>query len=644
MESIKLNESVRFADFELNPQTYRLSRHRRALKLERIPTEILIFLIEHKGELVTREQIVERIWGRNAFLDTDNSLNGAIRKIRQALRDDAEKPCFIQTITGHGYRFIADLRCDSPLAAPTSAENSSLATSDSAADLPPPTLVQRVPFQPVLSWLTVAAISLGLVVLVLLAGWIASRSRTAQAPPSRIMLAVLPFENLTGDATQEYFSDGLTEEMITQLGNLDPKRLGVIARTSVMHYKNNQSSLDQVGRELGIQYILEGSVRRDANNVRVAAQLIETKDQTHVWARQYDREVTGLLNLQGEIAREIADEIQLTLGDHRQAVGHVNPAPHNYEAYDLYLRGQYFFNKRTAADLEEAITLFQQALNKDPNYARAYAGIAASYVILPGYNARPQGEFISRGRAAALKALQIDEASAEAHTALALLVQNFDWDWQTAEREFRRAIELNPNYATAHHWYAEHLTWRGRFDEALQESERARQLDPLSLIVAADNGAILYFSRQYDQAIERWRSVQAMDPDFLRAHLIIGAYTEKGMYREALAENERLRSKIEPPSFWSWQAYIYGREGQTAEAWRAIEKLLSLNNRRSVDPFVVGWAYLGLRDKDQAMFWLERAHAQHSIELVTLKVNPIFDFLRQDPRFANLLTSVGLTQ
>ena len=645
MASVNFNQNIRFAEFELDPQTYRLSRQGRPLKLERIPTEVLIFLIEHKGELVTREQIVERIWGKDVFLDTDNSINGAIRKVRQALRDDAEQPRFIQTFSGRGYRFIADLQSDPPADSPAaSAAKSSLLIIESAA-VTPALAGERAPSQSRISPRIVGAILAGLVALALIAGWItSSRSRTAPVPPSRVMLAVLPFENLTGDANQEYFSDGLTEEMISQLGSLDPAHIGVIGRTSVMHYKAMRAPLDQIGRELGVQYVLEGSVRKDANNVRVAAQLIQTKDQTHVWARQYDRELTGLLNLQGEIAREIADEIRFTLGDHQQAKGRAILTPQNYQAYDLYLRGQFFFNRRTAPDLEKAISLFQQAVEKDPDYARAYAGLAASYAVLPGYSETPQGEFISKGRTAALKALQLDEGSAEAHTALALIVQSYDWDWQTAERGFRRAIELNPNYATAHHWYAEHLTWRGRFDEALQESERARQLDPLSLIIASDNGAILYFSRQYDRAIEKWHSVQGMDPNFLRAHLIIGAYVEKGMYPEALAENARMRAKVEPQSFWSWQAYIYGRQGNPGEASRAIEKLLSLNHTRSVDPFFVAWAYLGSREKDRAVFWLEKAYAQHSNELVTLKVHPAFDFMRDEPRFKDLLRRVALEQ
>jgi tetratricopeptide (TPR) repeat protein len=388
--------------------------------------------------------------------------------------------------------------------------------------------------------------------------------------------------------------------------------------------------------------VLEGSIRRDANKVRVTAQLIQTKDQTPVWARQYDRELTGLLSLQGEIAQEIADEIQLTLSDHTSAgVARTALAPQNYDAYDSYLRGQYFFNKRTAADLKEAIGSFQQATSKDPNYARAYASLADCYALMGGYSGQTQTEFMPKARAAALRALQIDDSLSEAHTALALIVQNYDWDWQTSEKEFRRAIELNPNYATAHHWYAEHLMWRGRFHEAFEESERARQLDPLSLIIASDNGAISYFARQYDGAIEKWRSVLDMDPNFVRAHLIRAAYVEKGMFAAALEDTEKARPNISA-SAWSWRAYIYGRSGQTARAHRALDELLQLNRTRAVDPMIIASAYLGVGDKDQALAWMERAYSQHSTELVSLKVNPGFDPLRSDPRFQDLLRRMGL--
>ena len=633
---------IRFGgEFELDTASHKLRRHGLALKLERIPFEILIFLVQRQGEIVTREQIVERIWGKDVFLDTDNSINGAIRKIRQVLRDDSDEPRFIQTVTGHGYRFIASIAVeDSP--AVTSAYTVPAIAAQPEPDSQPPAWRHTKPW----GWIVAAVITSALIASA--GGFFLWRKShpTRLATPRRLMLAVLPFQNLTGDSGEEYLVDGLTEEMITQLGNLDLQHLGVIARTSVMHYKASQTALDQIGRELGVQYVIEGSVRRDAETVRITAQLIQMKDQSHIWARQYDRELKGLLTLQGEIAQEIADEIQLTLNDRKSGPAHKILSPQNYEAYDLYLKGQYFFNKRTVAGLEEAIRYFREATNKDPDFARSYAGLADSYALMPGYSGLPQGKFMNQARAAALKALALDQNLAEAHAALALIVQNYDWDWETSEKEFRRAIELNPNYATAHHWYAEHLMWRGRFDEALAESERARQIDPLSLIIAADNGAILYYSRQYDHAIEKWRSVLEMDPDFPRAGLIAVAYAEKGRAAEALALVEKRRPTNSAPPWWYWslKAYIYARCGQTAPAGVALNELLQMNRRTTIDPRILAWNYAALGDKEQAFAFLEKAYAQHSTELVSLKVNPAYDSLRSDPRYQDLLRRVGLAE
>ncbi|MBZ5597125.1 MAG: winged helix-turn-helix domain-containing protein [Acidobacteriia bacterium] len=639
---IKLPDSLRLGDdFELDVRAYELRSAGIPLKLKPIPMELLLLLVERRGELVTREQIVERIWGKGVFLDTDNSINGAISRIRQVLRDDVEEPRFVQTVTGKGYRFIAPVvegdRTDpqSPGLDPSTGPESLVQgrAEQTGGEIAPGALHRR--------WW---AIGLGalLVIIASLGVW-RHWSRTRVRPPQgKVMLAVLPFDNLTGDPAQEYFSDGITEEMINRVGGLDPQHLGVIARTSVMRYKNTRTPLDQIGRELGVQYVIEGAVRQDSHHVRVTAQLIQTKDQTPIWAQQYDRELKGLLALQTEIAREVANEIQLSLGDHKPAPDEPVLSRQEYEAYDLYLRGQYFFNKRDGPSLEEAIGYFEQAIEKDPTNARAYAALADCYALIPGYNSRPGDEFISRARAAAMKAVKLDENLPEAHTALALIVQNYDWDWPTAEKEFRRAIELNPNYATAHHWYAEHLMWRGRFDEALQESERARQLDPLSLIIAADNGAILYFSRQYDRAIEKWRSVLEVDPEFSRAHLIHAAYVDKGMFAEALADVEKQPHKPEVAWYWGWIAYIRGRSGRKAEARHALKELLQLNRRDPVNPQVIALASIGVGDKDQALTWLEKAAEQHSNELTSLKVNPAYDSLRGEPRFQELLRRVGL--
>jgi tetratricopeptide (TPR) repeat protein len=313
-------------------------------------------------------------------------------------------------------------------------------------------------------------------------------------------------------------------------------------------------------------------------------------------------------------------------------------SPQASEAYNLYLQGLYFWNKRTVEGFEKAIDYFQRAIAKDPNSSRAFAGLADSYILLEEYSAFPKPELIQKARAAVLRALEINPELSEAHTAFALIVENFDWDWETAGKEYRRAIELDPNYATAHHWYAEYLMWLGRFDEALRESEQARQLDPLSLIIAADNGAILYFSRQYDRAIEKFRYVQAMDPNFRSR--ILQAYVEKGMFADA--EALLPRTSVDAPRYWWTQAYIYGRSGQQARARHALEKLIRWNRRRPVSPEMIVKARLALGDKNQALACMEKAYNQHSSLMVSLKVEPAFDPLRSDPRFQDLLHRVGL--
>ena len=636
-DTVQFSEPVRLEDdLELDARAYELRRSGRRLKLERIPMELLLLLVEHRGELVSREQIVERVWGKDVHLATDSSINAAVRKIRRVLKDDPGRPRFIQTISGKGYRFIAPVEDARALSTQLTNAPAGVAAASAASDIIPASPISHTGTR---RW----QLLLSIVVILVAASstyFFGFRSRSSVPPTDpRLMLAVLPFENLTGDPAQDYFSDGLTEEMISQLGILDPTHLGVIARTSVMRYKNNQEQLGQIGRELGVQYVLEGSVRRDAKKVRVSAQLIQMSDQTPLWTRQYDRELRTLLGLQDEITHEIADEIHLTLGKDRRTRAAGQPRiSESYEAHDLYLKGRYFWNKRTPEGFREAIKYFQQATEKDPSYARAYAGLADCYVLLPEYSEIPQAEFMAKARVAALKALQLDEGLAEAHTSLALITENYDWDWQTAEKEYRRAIELNPNYATAHHWYAEYLTWLGRFDEALRESERARRLDPLSLIIASDNGTIFYFSRQYDRAEETFNAVLEMEPAFPRAHMVRLVYAEKGQFANALADVEKYSPHSTP-----WDlAYLLGRSGHAAAAQRALEEVLT--RRPPVDPAAIAWSYIGMGNKEQALAWLEKAYAQHSNGMVTLKVEPGWDPLRSDPRFQDLLRRVGLAQ
>ena len=643
--SLAVPHSFQFGDYTLDANQKVLLHQGKPLALTPKLFDTLLVLVSNSGRIVQKDELMRQLWP-DTFVEEAN-LTSNILQLRKCLGDNARQPIYIETVARRGYRFIApvtengdDLRnVDSrgingflPVESRAIQPNAQTST-----DIRRPRLPRRLA--------TVLAIAV--LIIAGIGAWRLRSHSSAPVQPTavRVMLAVLPFKNLTGDATQDYFSDGLTEEMITRLGDIDSQQLGVIARTSVMHYKNNDDPLDRVGRELGVQYVLEGSVRRESDKVRITAQLIKVADQTHLWSREYNRELKHLLSLQDEIAEEVADEIHLTLADKKLT----EPAsrtlsPPTYEAYDLYLKGQYFWNKRTAQDFRRAIDYFQQATSKDPNYARAYAGLADSYALIGGYSGRPQTEFIPKARAAALRALELDENLPEAHTALALIVQNYDWDWQTAEKEFRRAIELNPNYATAHHWYAEHLAWRGRFDEALRESDQARRLDPLSLIIAVDDGVILYYSRQYDRAITQFSAVREMDPNFARTDFIELAYAEKGLFAEALDDIEKIRRPHDDlPWILSELAYIYGRSGQQAPAQRALEKLLKLNQQQQVDAAAILWAYIGMGNREQAFAYLEKAYAQHSNTLTTLKVEPRFDPLRSDPRFQDLLHRVGLS-
>jgi TolB-like protein/DNA-binding winged helix-turn-helix (wHTH) protein/Tfp pilus assembly protein PilF len=607
--------------------------------------EVLNVLLSRAGDVVTRDELREKLWSSDTFVDFERGLNGSVKELRAALGDSAADGQYIETLVRLGYRFIAPVEV--------------IERSLSAASPPLESQPRVLPEQEVLAesisasnsatrkslWRWGFVLGAVIVAVAAIAYFQISRARARRTiATGKIMLAVLPFENLTGDSSQDYFSDGLTEEMIAQLGHLDPGHIGVIARTSVMHYKNAQLQLPQIAQELGVQYVLEGSVRRDSGKVRINAQLIQVKDQVPLWSRQYDRELSHLLVLQGEIAQDVGEEILLALGDGASpTAGHSlrTPATTPYEAYDSYLKGLYFWNKRTAQAFRQAAEYFQRAIDKDPNYARAYAGLADTYALMSTYDFASQSDAIPKGRAAALKALQIDPTLAEAHASLALIAENYDRDWVTAEKEYLRAIQLDPDYATAHHWYAECLGFQARFDEAFAESERARKLDPLSLIIAADYGALLYYSRQYDRAIAEFRKVLEMEPNFPRAYVLIYALVQKGSYPEALVEIDNWSRLIDTPWPLAVQIYAYGRSGQLAEARRGLEKLERLDRQRHLDPALMLMANLGLGNNEETFLWLQRCYDEHS-RLTTLKVDPIYDPLRSDPRFQDFLRRVGL--
>jgi TolB-like protein/DNA-binding winged helix-turn-helix (wHTH) protein len=661
--------TIRFGDgLELDARAWELRRAGQPQRLERIPMEILLLLAEQHGKLVSREQIVEKVWGKGVYLDTDNSINGAMRKIRQALGDDSGEPRYIQTVTGLGYRFIAQPTAVSapargnritatsaelaPEPSDTAEPNATAVPVNAPAGVPPASSGQFVEPRrappaapptrglPAIVWWSSAALIVVLCVALLWVLRARSREEAAAAPAHGAMLAVLPLANLTGDPAQEYFSDGLTEELIAQLGDADPQHLSVIARTSVMRYKDAHEPVDEIARTLGAQYVLEGSVRRDSENVRITAQLVRGSDQAHVWSRQYDRKLTSVLALQGEIAAEIADEIRSTLG--QSAAGtpaRVAPAPQQYQAFDLYLRGRYFWNRRTPAGFSQALDYFEQSIAKDPGYAPAHAGVADTYALMSNYGYAPHTEAMVNARAAAVRAIELDANLAEAHNALAVIAEDYDYDWHTAEKEFQRAIELNPNYATAHQWYAQCLALQGRFAEALTHSERARALDPLSTIVVADHAVILYFARQYEHAIDASRAVLAMEPSFGRIPLT-PALVQTGRAPEALAY---LNGGGNGPWAWALRAYVYGRTGERSKAADAIARMDEGILREHVDPYPIRvTAYAGVQDREQTLANLEAGYSERASFLTTIKVDPLYDFLRDDPRFQDLMRRLGL--
>jgi TolB-like protein/DNA-binding winged helix-turn-helix (wHTH) protein/Flp pilus assembly protein TadD len=634
-----------FGNFTVNAGARTIHKGKIRLKLHRQPFDVLLMLLERPGEVVTREDLEAKLWPGTAFIDSEHGLNTAVKKLRRVLGDSADEPHFIETVPRIGYRFVGAARkekiseAEVPSIVAGAAQKPSVISVPASMPVPTPA-VSTLPSAKLRNsrgfWLTMAASVVAVALVAYL--WSVQPWQKPAAASKRSMMAVLPFENLTGDPAQDYFSDGLTEEMIDQLGRVAPEQFGVIARTTVEQYKNQKQSLGEIGAQLGAGYVLEGSVRRDARDVRIAAQLVQAKDQKVIWARQYDRELTSLLALQSEIAGEIADEIQLTLGEgHRAAPVSAPVNAPSYEAYDLYLQGRFFLNKRTADGFFQAAEYFKRAIDKDPEYARAYAGLGDVYALMSSWYLESPTVYTPKARAAALKALELDPNLAEAHTTLALIAQNYDWDWQTAEREYRRAIELEPNYATAHHWYAECLALQGRFNEAFAEIDRARQLDPLSLIISTDRAVFFYFSRQYDRAIEEFRAVQAMQPNFPRSQVIIQAYLQKGMYAEALKAVTRMPRPAQDDT-WGYTALTiaYGLAGHRAEAERAFSHLHELYSRGKAVSGQMAEACIGLKENGKAIEYLQKAYEDHTIS-TAIYVEPIFDPLRKDPRFQDLL-------
>ncbi len=458
----------------------------------------------------------------------------------------------------------------------------------------------------------------------------------------RVCLAVLPFENLSGDPDQEYFSDGLTEEMITQLGRLDPQRLGVIARTSVMPYRNSEKGIDCIARELGVDYVIEGSARRSVNRVRITAQLIRARDQTHLLAETYERSTADILSIQTEFAERVAQSFTIDLLGGRL---HAAPLPTiNPDAHEAYLKGRFWFNKRTEEGFLKAINHFRRAIEIDPQYAVAHAGLAEVFVVVGLYGMLPPKETYERAKAEAKRALQLDARIAEAHAALGFAKLRYEWDWKGAEADHLRAIELDSNYATAHLWYGLFLAAMERFDEALAELKHARQIDPLAMATNAHLGWILYLSRQYEQAAEQLGNSLEIEPNFPLARFFLGfAYEQQGRYADAIGEFEKASELTGGhPGALAGLGHAHALAGNRTEAQKYLARLEKDAGRRYVSPYFIALVYVGLGDTDEAFRWLDTACEHRSDWLVHLKIEPALDPLRSDPRFDKLVRRVGL--
>jgi len=650
MEATDRARKVRFDAFEVDMRSGEVRKHGIRLKLHRQPFQVLSLLLERPGELVTREELRQRLWPGETFVDFDTGLNSAVKKLRDALCDSPEKPRYIETLPRRGYRFIAQVQNGdlsagvapieslavsplrpNPIEQGLSAERSADGEVDAR-----PTRTSRARL-----WLVLGGVAaLALIALT----YVVFRGHSGHSAQSKIRsLAVLPLSNLSGDSTQEYLADGMTEELCGRLARIHELR--VISRTSVMRFKGTKLSVPEIARTLGVDAVVEGSVIRQGNRIRVHAQLIRASTDEHIWADEYDGELEDVLTLESEVAQSIARavEVKVTGEEHARLVTarHVSP-----EVYESYLKAENELSKSSSqAELEQSIAYFEETIGKDPNFAPAYVGLANVYERLGSVRGgAPPKETHPKMMSAARKAIELDPDLAEPHILLAEVYQK-QWQWSDAEEEFKRALELNSNDAGAHVGYAKWLLCQGRTDEALAWVQRARELDPLGGAgitplggVAITNGFILFHARRYDEAI---RELRNDDPD----HWFLGlALIANGQPDEAIPVLEKALGTDRNPAVMGVLVRAYAHAGRRGEALRLVDELKRRQQTSYVAaaPFVN--AYLGLGDNEQALFWLERAYQQQSNMLQLIKVHPFLDPLRGDPRFVDLVHRVGLDQ
>jgi TolB-like protein/Flp pilus assembly protein TadD len=570
------SERIQLGQFVLDVGRYELTRDGEAIHVEPIPLDLLILLVRERGRLIGREEIIERLWGKGVFFDTDNGINTAIRKIRRALEEDSDNPRYIETVPGKGYRFKG------------------------GTELSP-----------------------------------------ARAETPRIMLAVLPFENLSGDVAQEYFSDGLTEETIMRFGKMSPETLGVIARTSSMAYKRTDKTVLQIGQELGVNYVLEGSVRRQAERVRVTAQLIRVHDQVQLWAQNFDCPSQNVLDIHSEVGAAIAEQVKLELTP-EEKLRLRSGQNVDQEAHDFYLRGRYHWAKSTYPEMQKATEYFRKATQCDPGYALAFSGLADTLMILPINSDVPPKLVLPEAKVAIATALELDPESAEAHNSDATIKFWFDWDFSGAEAAARRAIRLNPSYSLAYLYLAHVLSNTARHDEGLAAIRKARMLDPFSLITNAMYGQFLYQAGEVENSIEQFAATIEMESRFWVTHVCLAkAYAQQGRYDEALASCDQAwefsRGNSEAVSL---AGYVHAVSGDRRQAQAKLRQLVEQKAKAYVPPYNLALVCAGLGETEGAMDWLQQAFEERDVH-ITFLLDYKWDKLRSNEQFQYLALRAG---
>ncbi len=640
---------VRFGVFEADLGSCELRKQGRRLKLQTQPCQVLKLLLEHPGEVVSREEFRKRLWPEDTFVDFDHGLNTAMRRLREVLNDSPGNALFIETLQRRGYRFIA------PVAVVRTVEE----VVDPAPPpmMPPEFLVPEA--APVLvgalspsrrtGWRFASAVGGSLIlgsVVGLAAGWLLMRypsNAEVKSKPLQVRsLAVLPLENIAATPGQEYLADGMTDELIASLTKI--RSLRVASRTSSMGYKGTRKPLSEIARELNVDAVVEGTVQRSGGVIRITAELVQTSSDRALWAETYENKSDDILALEQQVASAVVRQIQIELTPQEQQAL-TAPQPISPEAYEHYLKGKYYWSKRSETALTKAIDYFELATKDEPRYALAYAGLADCYSIIGAaiVGTVPAKEVAPKAETAAIRAMELDPNLAESQTAMATVRLNYDWDWAGAERGFRRAIELNPSYATAHQRYSLYLIAMNRSTESLAEMQRALTLEPLSVSMNFSLGWRLYMARQYDAAIQQLRNAVAMDPTLALAHLVLGqAYEQKGAFAQAAGElMQAVELSHRSAPMLAGLAHLYAVSGRPDRAAVLLNEMRAQAQHQYVSPFYFALVYAGLRENADAIRWLEKAMDDRSNPCIFLRADPEFDRLRKDTQFAGVLRRLG---